>query len=444
MSVLVMGLSHRTAPLPVLERAALRRDGALELAVRLCETDNVGEAVVLATCNRLELYADTAKFHGGVAELGRALEQVTGVPLTELTQHLYVHYESAAVAHLFSVACGLDSMAVGEQQILGQVRSALRDAQDAACAGRVLDPLLQRALRVGKRAHAETDLDRASHSLVEAGLQRAEAELGQLATLRALVLGAGSMSGLTVATLHRAGVAAITVANRTLERAQRLAAGVGGRSITLGDLPSALAEADLVLSGTGAVGYVLDTATVAEAMARRAGARQLYVDLALPRDVDPGVADIAGASVVDLEGLGQVLAARGQSGDVEAVRAIIAEEVEAYLSDQRAEAVGPTVVALRSHARSVVDAELARLQARLVEADEKVMAELRATVHRVVEKLLHTPTVRVKQLADGPEGGAYAHALRELFDLPADRVEVVSGPAHVMDVQVSDVQVMDP
>ena len=426
MSVLVVGLSYRTAPIAVLERAALDPPTCRELERSVCLGEHVAEAIVLSTCNRLEVYADVSKFHGGVAAVSGALAGATGVELAELTDHLYVHYEGAAVAHLFSVSCGLDSMAVGEQQILGQVRAALRAATEGGSAGRVLTALLQQSLRVGKRAHSETDLDRAGHSLVEAGLEAASAVLGPLEDAAALVVGAGAMSGLAVATLARAGIGRLTVVNRTSERAHRLAASAGGRAAELAELPTELAAADVVISCTGAVGHVIGVPAARRAQDARQGQAQVYVDLALPRDVDPGVGELPGVTVVDLERLGHHLAVDGVSTRLDQVRALVAEEVSGYLSAQRAEVVAPTVVALRALAGSVVEAELARLSGRLGDVDERIRAEVRQTVHRVVEKLLHTPTVRVKELAGSPGGSSYAEALRELFGLDPARVAAVS------------------
>src|SRR5690242_8803001 len=226
MSLLVVGLSHRSAPVSVLERATLNADAQIKLLQDTVAAEPAAEATLLATCNRIELYADVDKFHAGVAELSTLLAQHSGVGLEELTPHLYVHYEDRAVHHLFSVACGLDSMVVGEGQILGQIKDALATAQDLHTAGRLLNDLFQQALRVGKRAHSETGIDRAGQSLVTFGLEQlaAGAPVEMWAQgKRALVVGAGSMSSLAAATLARAGVAEVVIANRTLERAERLA-----------------------------------------------------------------------------------------------------------------------------------------------------------------------------------------------------------------------------
>lgn len=432
MSLLVVGLSYRTASLALLERSTLADPAARALEGELCRDDHVAEAVVLSTCNRLEVYAEVSKFHGGVAAVGRCLAEATGVQLGELTEHLYVHYEAAAVGHLFGVVCGLDSMAVGEPQILGQVRQAMRAARASGSVAGSLTAVLQHALRVGKRAHTETALDRVGHSLVEAGLDRAADVVGPLGSATVLVVGAGAMSGLAVATAHRAGVGEVAVTNRTAERAERLAAGVGGRVVEFARLAHALADADVVISCTGALGYVVSASDVAAAQARREGLPQVYVDLALPRDVDPAVSLVPDVEVVDLEDLGRQLSSAQVSADLAQVRALVVEEVEAYLAGLRAEAVAPTVVALRALAKSVVEAELARLSGRLGDVDERIRSEIELTVNRVVDKLLHTPTVRVKELAAATAGGSYAEALRELFDLDLSAVAAVSAaPAGV-------------
>jgi glutamyl-tRNA reductase len=395
--------------------------------------ENVQEVVVLATCNRVEVYARAATFHGAVTEIGDALAAVTGVPLAELRDHLYVHYEDRAIAHVFSVACGLDSMAIGEGQILGQLRVALRAAQKRGQAGATLNALFQQALRVGKRAHAETGIDSVSVSMVEAGLLHAADVLGPLADTRVLVIGAGSMSGLAASTISKQGSAEIVIINRTLAKAEHLAEATGGRALPLSDLEAALCQADLVISCTGAVGHVITTETLAAAADSSEDGPQVFIDLALPRDVAPDVAELPGIHVVGLAELGEVLAADGQSAPhVQAVTDLVVAEVAAYLVGRRAQEVAPTVAALRSRAREVVTSELSRLDQRLPhDLSENARAEIQLAVHRVVEKLLHAPTVRVKELAGDGHGGDYALALRELFDLDPHDVASVSVPSEI-------------
>ncbi|MEU3194187.1 glutamyl-tRNA reductase [Streptomyces sp. NPDC006992] len=436
MSLLVVGLSHRSAPVSVLERAALAPQARGKLLQDTVGAEPAAEAAVLSTCNRIELYADVDRFHAGVAELSTLLAQHSGVDLEELTPYLYVHYEDRAVHHLFSVACGLDSMVVGEGQILGQIKDALAVAQEQHTAGRLLNDLFQQALRVGKRAHSETGIDKAGQSLVSFGLQQLAAGRDVEAWARgrrALVIGAGSMSSLAAVTLARAGVGELVIVNRTLERAERLAESLGARALPMDAVAAELAAADVVVSCTGAAGLVLGAEEIARAVRARAsraddGPVLSVLDLAMPRDVEAAVHRVEGVRLVDIESLADAEANAPMAGDVEAVRGIVAEEVAAFGAAQRAATITPTVVALRTMAADVVAGEMARLEGRLHGMDDKQRAEITQTVRRVVDKLLHAPTVRVKQLAGEPGGAGYADALRELFDLDPQAVAAVSNP----------------
>jgi glutamyl-tRNA reductase len=428
MSILVVGISHRTAPVALLERVALDADGVAKLTLDVAGSPHIDEVVALATCNRVELYLGVERFHAALFDATELLARHTGIVVDELTAHLYVHYENRAVHHLFSVACGLDSMVVGEPQILGQLRTALRAAQDGGTAGRVLHELFQQALRVGKRAHTETGIDRAGASLVGVALDLAAPILDGLAGRSALVVGAGSMSALSAATLGRYGVREIVVANRTYARAEQLAASVDGSAVALDGLLDAMAGVDIVVTCTGAVGTVITADLVARAQARRSDRPLVVLDLALPHDVDPDVRQVPGVVVIDLARLAEVLAPAQHGDDLAAVRAIVTAETTAFAGWSQAAGVTPTVVALRSRAADVVDAELTRLAGRLPDLDAGSREEVAQTVRRVVDKLLHAPTVRMKELATAPGGDTYAQLLRQLFDLDARGVEQVRLP----------------
>ena len=420
MSLVVVGASHRSASVAVLEQLAVACADVPNVLHELFDAPHVSEATVLSTCNRVEMYVEAERFHGAVQDVSEVLARRSGVSIEDLADRLYVHYDERAVAHLFAVACGLDSMVVGESQILGQLRAAFRIAQREQVVGRALHDAVQQALRVGKRAHSETGIDRVGASIVSVGLQLAANELGDVAGKSGLVVGAGSMGALAASALRRADLAEIVVVNRTPSSATRLAASVGGRPRPMSELLDAMRDADVVVCVTGATGLVVTADDVRTAMTGRPERPLFVLDLALPRDVDPVVREIDGVCLADLDALVEVTADASTADAVDEVRRIVAEEVAAYLTWQRATRVAPTVVALRSMADDVVAAELARLAARLPALDERARAEVSATVRRVVDKLLHAPTVRVKELADQPDGDRYAAALRELFGLAID------------------------
>ncbi|MET8000676.1 glutamyl-tRNA reductase [Nonomuraea glycinis] len=413
MSVLAIGLSHRTAPVALLERVSVSGEALVKLLYDVQQDPCVAEAFVVSTCNRVEVYVAVDRFHAAVTAVTGLLSLHSGVPVDELTPHLYVHYEEQAVEHLFSMVCGLESMVVGEGQILGQTRHALKLAQKHGTVGATLNELVQQALRVGKRAHTETGIDKAGASLVSAGLALA----GEPAGRRALVIGAGSMSSLAAATLARAGVTDIVIANRTYERGARLAETVGGRAVEFSAVARELVTADIVITCTGAGRHLIGTDMVSPGT--------FLLDLALPHDIDPAVRAVPGVTLVDLETI-RVSGIGSREGDaVRSVRKLVAQELAAYLESERAAKVTPTVVALRSKAAGVVESELGRLLMRVPDLDGKLRDEVTLTVQRVVDKLLHEPTVRVKRLATSPGGDHYAEALRELFDLDPKTPEAV-------------------
>jgi glutamyl-tRNA reductase len=444
-SVLLFGVSHRSAPVSVLEQLSTDESDQLKIVDQLLQSPLVTEAMVLSTCNRVEVYAVVDAFHGGLSAIGQVLSEHSGMSMGDLTRYAYVRYSEAAVEHLFAVASGLDSAVIGEQQVLGQVRRAYATAEANKTVGRILHDLSQRALSVGKRVHSETAIDAAGASVVSVALDIAATRLAgaggsatfgsALAGRTAAVVGAGSMGGLSVAHLLRAGVTHIDVVNRSLPRAQRLADNIRQQGATatarsLEDLPAALAAADVVVSCTGAVRPVVTLADVHHALAsvrRDETAPPLVLcDLGMPRDVDAAVAGLPGVAVIDMDRVQREPSARAAATDAEAARQIVAAEVASYLAGQRMSEVTPTVTALRQRAADVVESELLRLDNRLPGLDDAQRDEVARTVRRVVDKLLHAPTVRVKQLASAPGGDSYAEALRELFELDPQAVDAVA------------------
>nr|WP_221218673.1 MULTISPECIES: glutamyl-tRNA reductase [unclassified Mycolicibacterium] len=432
---MLFGVSHRSAPVSVLEQLSTDESDQVKIIDQILQSSLVTEAMVLSTCNRVEVYAVVDAFHGGLSAIGQVLAEHSGMSMGDLTKYAYVRYSEAAVEHLFAVASGLDSAVIGEQQVLGQVRRAYANAETNKTVGRVLHDLAQRALSVGKRVHSETSIDAAGASVVSVALDIAGSRLSGLGGRTATVVGAGSMGGLSVAHLLRAGVTHIDVVNRSLPRAERLAEniraqGATAQALTLEHLPEALAAADVVVSCTGAVRPVVSLADVHNALAttrRDETAPPLVLcDLGMPRDVDPAVAGLPGVSVIDMDRVQREPSARAAATDAEAARQIVAAEVASYLTGQRMSEVTPTVTALRQRAADVVEAELLRLDNRLPGLDDSQRDEVARTVRRVVDKLLHAPTVRVKQLASAPGGDSYAEALRELFELDPQAVDAVA------------------
>ncbi len=416
MTLLVVGASHRTADATLLDRLAMDSEGASTLAGAATEQPYVFEALVLNTCNRVEIYAEVEKFHPSVEDLTGLLVDAAGLPAAGVLPAVYVHYDEAAAEHLFTVATGLDSLVVGETQILGQVRDTLNRGQRDNTVGPALNSLFQQGLRVGKRAHAETGIDSAGQSMVSVALTLAEEHLETMAGARVCVVGAGSMAALACGLVRRQGAGDITVASRTPERARRLAETVQGMATALDDLPRQLACADVVISCTGATAAVVSAQQVRAAMRDRQ--RQLVViDLALPHDVEPAVADIPGVTLIGLAALADASQDRVTRADITAVEAIIAGELDGFSATRSAARVAPTVVALRSLATGVVADELGRLWARLDNLTPEQRGEITSTVRRVADKLLHEPTVRIKQLAGQAPSASYADALAELFAL---------------------------
>jgi glutamyl-tRNA reductase len=423
MSLLIVGVSHHSAPVHVLDRIALSHDESTGLLSDVASSEYVAETMVLSTCNRLEVYADVNRFHGGVAEVSEFISKRSGVPLDELTHYLYVHFEENAAKHLFEVAAGIDSMVVGEAQILGQVRKSLKRAQEAGTAGRNMHALGQASLRIGKRIHTETGIDQAGASVVSVALAAGVDVVGPLEGKKAVIVGAGSMGSLTSAHLRRANIGELVLTSRTDERAQHLAALYGGSAVPLSDLATAIADADIVVSCTGAAGVVIGLSTVQKALKDRGDRPLVMLDLALPHDIDPAVVALENVYRVDLSDIAVKAIELTGIDEVDAARQMLQEELTAFLAVEAAHAVEPVVVSLRARADALIEAEVSRLKLRLPNASDDVIAELTWTLHRTVQSLLHAPTVRVKKLAAEPDGQRYAEALRQLFDLGPEPID---------------------
>ncbi|MFI5047594.1 MAG: glutamyl-tRNA reductase [Acidimicrobiia bacterium] len=420
MSLLVVGLNHRTVPVALLERLAVAPDDLPKALHALLRREHLAEAVLLSTCNRTEVYAHATLFHPAMQDVRDFLADQSGVDPDEFSDLLYAYHDDAAVAHLFGVAAGLDSMIIGEGEILGQVREAWRVAEREAASSALLGRTFRHAIEVGKRARTETGIGRHAVSVSSAAVSLATNRLGSLDDRRVLVLGAGDMGEGMALALAGAGVREIIVANRTVSRAQELADRVGGRAISLDAVRDILVECDVVLVSTGASDVLVERAAVEAVMAARDGRAMLVVDIGVPRNIDPGAGDVFGVTLLDIDDLRaygqQSLEQRRQ--EIGKVRDIIADELDRHRLDRDAREAAPLVRALREHAEALRTGELARSRALLESLEPAQREAVEALTQALLNKLLHEPTVRLKDAAGSARGALYADAIVELFGLP--------------------------
>jgi glutamyl-tRNA reductase len=413
---MTVGLSHASAPLVLLERLYETETPMEDLVARIAGTEGLGDCVVLSTCSRLEIYLEAEDAVRSAEQINTLISEHARVGVDEFEPYTYVRTDDEALRHLFRVTAGLDSVVLGEDQILGQVKAALELSRRAGRAGGSLGRAFQAALRSGRRARNETGLNEAGRSLAGAGVGYFERAVGSLDGLGALVVGAGSFGGVVVAALRRSGLAAIHMANRTPDKAQRLAETGDGQGYGLDRVPDLLAEVDVVVTCTAATEPLITRAHLEAALAHRGGRPLYLLDLALPRNIDPEAAAVEGVMLVDL----QTIAAAGGSDELSAASVqeahrIVAEEIESYKADRRAARANPVLAAMRQSANQAARAELDQLARRLDLLDDSALAEVNRSVHRIVEKVLHRPTVRVRELAAAPGGDLYVDALTELF-----------------------------
>jgi glutamyl-tRNA reductase len=422
--ILLVGVNHTTAPVALRGRLAINGTALIDALTRFGPSNGHGptllsEGVILSTCNRLEIYAVAEDIHLGRELLIDFLSQNRQVPLEEFADALYVKADADAVAHVMQVACGLDSMVVGEPQILGQVAEAYRTALSRNATGPLLNTLFRHAIQAGKRARTETAISQYAISVPAAAATLAEQEMDSLDGRVVLVMGAGEMGQIAARSLIARGASGIIVANRTYERAVMLARELDGEAMTFDRQAEALARADIVVTATDAPHVLVTPEKVTAAMAQRPAKPMLIIDIAVPRDTDPAVADIPGVRLFDIDDLQGVvndnLAARQR--EIPRVEAIADEEAAAFMSWFRALGVVPTIADLRQRAEDIKAYELDKALRRLGDLDEHERQVIAALAHGLVNKLLHEPTVRLKQQAAQGNGYVYTEVVRELFGL---------------------------
>jgi glutamyl-tRNA reductase len=413
MRLTLVGVSHRQAPVELRERVAVSATEAARLAGELADGC---EAVVLSTCNRTELYLATDDASHTLDDRAiAALLALAGDDGAALAPLLYRLGDDSAALHLFRVAAGLDSLVPGEGEILGQVREAF----EIGATGPLLDRLFRQALHAGRRARVETAIGESPASVPAAGAALAQQVFGDLDGRAIVLVGAGKMSELTARNLRSRGGLIAAVANRTASHGEELAELVESRAVGLEDVPALLATADVVITSTSAPGFVLDLAVAGPAVRRRRGRPILFVDLAVPRDVDPALATIDGCFVYDVDDLEAVVETSLAGRRSEAVRAehLVAVEAERFREWQASLAIVPAIASLRAHAEEIRSGELAKAEGRLGRLPESERKLVESVTSQIVAKLLHLPTIRMKEAAAGADGVVYADVVRHLFGL---------------------------
>ncbi|MGH2595326.1 MAG: glutamyl-tRNA reductase [Actinomycetota bacterium] len=422
MGILTLGISYRRAPIELLERLSFADDDLAKTYRHALDLDAIEEAVILSTCNRVEISASVPSYHAGFLALKRVLTETRGVGADELAEPLYSHWEQDAADHLFAVAAGLDSMVIGETQIHAQVREALRTAEAERAAGPAMRALFHAAGRAGRRARAETSLGAAPDAFVALGADLAAESLGGLPDRHVVVVGAGQMAGLAVKHLHDRGVGSVRVLNRSIEHARALAERTGDGYAALDELSMALASADLVVSATGAAETVIDVHTVHAALADARSIPLVLLDLAVPRDVDPAVGGLDGAMLIDILSIRERLMTRGDETVADIVQAheIVAEEVRRWVVRRRSDTLAPLIRAVQRRGEDVVRAELARHANRLAGLTPDEREAVGALARGIAAKLLHDPIVGLKEHSEPGSGGAHARLLGELLGIDPD------------------------
>ena len=419
MSIVAIGCNHRSTPLSILERMTIAPDDIPKALADLGSADHLSEVVVLSTCNRVEIYAYAEKFHGGYQDIREFFGRHAGLAPEDVNDYLYALHDTEAIRHLFTVTAGLDSAVVGEHEILGQVRTAWERSAENGTVGSTLGPLFRHAVETGKRARTDTAIGRGIASVSQAAVALATEQLGGLDGRTVLVLGAGEMAEGTVKSLAAAGTSDIFVANRTWENAVALAEACGGTAVSLDAVGDALVAVDMLVTTTGAQQLILESGEIAGFLSRRNGRELVIVDVAVPRDVDPRAGELPGVTLLDMDDIGvfveQQMASRTRVvGNVET---IVGEEVDRYRTVTSAREAAPLIAQLRTRGNEIADVELARFNGKLSDLDASQRKAVEAMARGIVNKLLHEPTIRLKDAAGHARGDRLADSLRDLFDL---------------------------
>jgi glutamyl-tRNA reductase len=419
MNLVIVGLNHNSAPVEIREKLSFPADTIAGPLGKLLGRYGLNEAVILSTCNRVEVLAITDDMEKGVWEVKRFLSDFHSIPLEDLDEHLYDYCGPQAVKHLFRVAAGLDSMVMGEPQILGQVKDAYGHAVEHDAAGVIVNKLFHKVFQVSKRVRTETKIGESAVSISFAAVELAKKIFGELEGKSVMLIGAGEMAELAAKHLMSSGIGEILVANRTYERAVEMVRGFGGKAIMFREFPHYLKSVDIVIASTGAAAFIIKPSDVNEVMKERRYKPMFFIDISVPRNIDPRVNDIENAYVYDVDDLQGVVQSNLNERHKEAEQAgfIIDEEIETFYRWIKSLDVVPTIIALRQYCDAVRKAEIDKGASLLGEMSKKESKALDAMTKAIVNKILHNPIMHLKKDASRIEGDRYIDTIRKLFDL---------------------------
>jgi glutamyl-tRNA reductase len=418
----VVGLNYRTAPVEVREKVSVHHSQIVKTLKKLKNSPAIEGVVLLSTCNRLEIYASTKDLEVGIQTIKDFLQNQAQDTEQKILDYLYVYTMYQAIQHLFKVASGLDSMVLGESEILGQVARAYELSCEADVNNKMTNVMFQKALAVGKRVRTETGIDHYSTSISYIAVELAKQVVGDFEDKKIVILGAGEMSTLTMKHLVAHGALTIAVSNRSLDRAKILADECGGQAVLLKDVDAYLAKADLVFSATASKGFIITSEKLQELMKTRANQPMLLIDIAVPRDIEPSVGNIEGVTLYDIDDLRDVADRHKNARELAAKKAekILNQEISNFKKWHNSHVVLPTIAALQRHAQELKEEQLEQTLGKLGNISPKQEKIIRSMANSLVNKLLHLPIINLKEVADSPHGSQYAEMLQYLFALEVE------------------------
>ncbi|MEN0650007.1 glutamyl-tRNA reductase [Caldifermentibacillus hisashii] len=432
MYIITVGLNYKTAPVEIRERLSFQEAELIAAMLTLKKRKSILENVIVSTCNRTEIYAVVDQLHTGRYYIKEFLAEWFHIEREQFESHLYIYENQKAVEHLFNVSCGLDSMVIGETQILGQVRSSFFKAQEANSVGTVFNQLFKQAITVAKKAHTETDISSNAVSVSYAAVELAKKIFGQLHNKHILIIGAGKMGKITIQNLLGSGAGKISVVNRTVEKAMDLAKEIGGKAYSLESLPSCLTDADIVISSTGSSHYVIHAELMAPVEKMRKGRPMLFIDIAVPRDIDPEIDQFESVFLYDIDDLEGVVEANLQERQRAAtkIQSFITDEIAIFQDWVNTLGVVPLISSLREKALTIQADVMTSLERKLPDLTERERKIIGKHMKSIINQMLKDPILQIKELAAGPEGEQALHYFEQIFQLEAHKEKQMEESQH--------------